>query len=625
MSIRVNLPDGSVANFPQGMAPEEMQAEIERYLASQQSQQPAAPERRVMTPGQNIARDVNRFRDTVGRGDQEFQENYDWQGEPSQQEPRQREIPLNAMEQQAQREAQRRGPPRRNAEISIREAIAQEQQGYQQPTMGATELNTPAMRDAMRGREAPTSEANTGRGPQRRQAEVSIREASDNFEENFEWSGGPNSTPPEPSPEKDPSEMTNAELRAAEIAAQSPVRELATDAAEAFTGAVRGGGQRVQEYTGRAASALGMTGVGARLLQGAEDTAALSERRRQEEAQREAAAASDAQRFAEERARREGAAQAPAPKEATAGQAPVAAQPAGALPSVQNPNAGQRTDVSMPRSLSIQGAREQGRGEQSMTFAMGDGGSVQVRKVPPAAMKSGTQSGLDFLMERADDIILKRLQAGDVAGATAFRDFVRGEQAQKGMTYMNRAVIAANYGDSDAFTSSLDRMIKAFDGDGDWQVDTKGTRLIQTDNGQAVGAMLSLRNKATGEVMEQEYMGMQNVIAALSDWGSPTAAYERQEERVATAVAQKIANAKSYQEAFDKAFEGMFDKDSFVDLDGNAISQGEMDRRVQMVNERIRAVRPDLVPQSAARPGAASGVGAITGGSSGQAVPTWGG
>jgi hypothetical protein len=260
-----------------------------------------------------------------------------------------------------------------------------------------------------------------------------------------------------------------------------------------------------------------------------------------------------------------------------------------------------------------------------MTFAMGDGGSVQVRKAPPAAMKNGTQSGLDFLMERADDIILKRLQAGDVTGATAFRDFVRGEQAQKGMTYMNRAVIAANYGDSDAFTSSLDRMIKAFDGDGDWQVDTKGTRLIQTDNGQAVGAMLSLRNKATGEVMEQEYMGMQNVIAALSDWGSPTAAYERQEERVATAVAQKIANAKSYQEAFDKAFEGMFDKDSFVDLDGNAISQGEMDRRVQMVNERIRAVRPDLVPQSAARPGAASGVGAITGGSSGQAVPTWGG
>jgi hypothetical protein len=654
MSIRVNLPDGSVANFPAGMNPQQIQAEIEQYMA-QSAQQPA-PQRRVMTPGQEIARDVSRLRDTIGRGDEEFQENFDWQGEP--QQPRQREIPLNAMEQQAQMEAQRRGPQRRNAEISIRDAIEpesqryqpprpqrkdrapqvnadQEPQGYQQPTFGATELSQPAMRDAVRGREAPASEVNTDRGPQRRRSEISIREAlpqqsaaEDQFQENYDWQGDPASRPDE-QPAKDPATMTDAELRAAEIAARNPIGNFGRGIADTFRGATRAAASASQDALGGAAAALGMPGVGSRLMQGADDIEANLESRRALEAEERAAADAQAQRFAEERARRQGQTAAPA-SDAAPTTPPAQSQPAAGLPSVQNPNAGQRTNVAMPQGLSIQGAREQGRGESAMTFNMGDGQTVQVRAAPPAAMKNGVKTGMDFLMERADQVTLKMLQNGDIAGATAFRDFVRGEQAQKGMSYMNRAVIASSYGDSAAFTSSLDRMVKAFDPDGDWQIDTKGTRLIQTDNGQAVGAMLSLRNKTTGEVMEQEYMGMQNVIAALSDFGSPTAAYERQKERVAGAVAQKIANAASYQEAFDKAMADMFDKASFVDYDGNAIGQEEMQRRQQMVIERIRAVRPDLVPANAAPvapPPAASGVGSsirsFFGGSTGdKPVPT---
>jgi hypothetical protein len=39
--------------------------------------------RRVMTPGQNIARDVGRLRDAIGRPEEEFQENFDFLGTPS--------------------------------------------------------------------------------------------------------------------------------------------------------------------------------------------------------------------------------------------------------------------------------------------------------------------------------------------------------------------------------------------------------------------------------------------------------------------------------------------------------------------------------------------------------------
>lgn len=675
MSIRVNLPDGSVANFPAGMNPQQIQAEIEQYMA--QSAQQSAPQRRVLTPGQDIARDVNRLRDTIGRGDGEFQENFDWQGEP--QPPRQREIPLNAMEQQAQMEAQRRGPQRptggrstsgrpiyedANGDVFSEKTVTFPLDGkwVTFPSVGPAgssmsedqvaefvRKNGPV--DPVTGEVFPTFESREeaekfarqrsstrlptqqaqaypgGISDERQRQAMSIAQALPGY-----GSGRAPQPTPEP-PAKDPATMTDAELRAAEIAARNPIGNAGRAIADTWRGATRAAASATQDAIGGAAAALGMPGVGASLMQGADNIEADLAERRRLEAEERAASDARAQQLADERARRQSTqGQAPSASAAQTATAPMTApaqsQPAAGLPSVQNPNAGQRTNVSMPQGLSIQGAREQGRGESAMTFNMGDGQTVQVRAAPPAAMKNGVKTGMDFLMERADQVTLKMLQNGDIAGATAFRDFVRGEQAQKGMSYMNRAVIASTYGDSAAFTSSLDRMVKAFDPDGDWQIDTKGTRLIQTDNGQAVGATLSLRNKATGEVMEQEYMGMQNVIAALSDFGSPTAAYERQKERVAGAVAQKIANAASYQEAFDKAMEDMFEAKTFVDYDGNAIGQEEMQRRQQMVIERIRAVRPDLVPANAAPAapqGGASGVGAVMGGSNGQPVPTFGG
>lgn len=200
------------------------------------------------------------------------------------------------------------------------------------------------------------------------------------------------------------------------------------------------------------------------------------------------------------------------------------------------------------------------------------------------------------------------------------------------MKYMNRTVAAVTYGDNDTFVSSLDNMVKSFDGDGAWQVDTKGTTLIDDGDGNAVGARLVLRNKETGERTEQEYMGMQSVLAGISRWGDPMGQYKAEQERVAGAINQKIARAKSYQEAYNETAEAMFG-DDWVDMQGNAVSQDEAARRHRLVQQRVQMVRPDLVPQDRrveevppvgnSPQGGASGVAAVTGGSNNQPVPTW--
>ena len=253
---------------------------------------------------------------------------------------------------------------------------------------------------------------------------------------------------------------------------------------------------------------------------------------------------------------------------------------------------------------------------------MGDGSAVQIRTMPQRARDNAVRDGMDFQQQQANRLIRSLIERGNISKAMEFRTFMNEQQTQRGMTQMNRAVAAASYGDSSAFTTALDRMVTAFDPHGPWRVNTEDTKLIEQD-GQAVGAILSLTNKDTGEVMNQEYMGMQQVLAGVSQWGSPTAQFDAQQERVASAVAQRIANVENYEKAYNEAMKAMFPDDSWVNpMDGTYVGQEEQQRRHEAVVGRIRQVRPDLVPQ-----GAASGVGAggFTGGSNGQPVPTLGG
>lgn len=89
----------------------------------------------------------------------------------------------------------------------------------------------------------------------------------------------------------------------------------------------------------------------------------------------------------------------------------------------------------MPRAFSVQGAREQQLGAASQApLSMGQPaqmGQPAPRKEAGSDLKSDSRARLDYLIERADQIKFSMLQGGDIAGATAFRDFVQSEQESK--------------------------------------------------------------------------------------------------------------------------------------------------------------------------------------------------
>lgn len=333
---------------------------------------------------------------------------------------------------------------------------------------------------------------------------------------------------------------------------------------------------------------------------------------------------------------REGAKDQPQTTGQSAATKDTPAQDGATRPATQEDQAARTQPPQMPRAMSVQGAREQQLGAASQApLSMGE--AVKPGPVPKKAMDNAVKTGMDFLIARSDQITLRMLQAGDIRGATAFREFVRGEQAQKGMEYMNRTFAAIEYKDSPTFAESTAKMVQSYDPDGDWEVDTSNTKLTQDTQGNLSGAIVTLRNKRTGELSEQVYQGLAEVYDGLSRYGDPQGQFKAAQERIQQAQAQKVENAKNFTSAYDEAAKLLF-PDGFVDSLGKMLPQEEMDRADQTIRNYIARSRPDL-PQPAPRrapapapqqPGAASGVGALIrgffGGSTGdQPVPTFGG
>lgn len=531
MTTRINLPDGSVVNVPEGVPLEQAQAEIERYLA---------------------------------------------QVEPAQRQPQTME--------------QARPPQQQRTEV-YPGGISDEKQ-----------------RQAMSIAQA-LPEYGSRRAPQR---------------------------PPELRA-RDQATMTDAELRAAEIAAQNPIGNAGRAIADKWRGATRGAASAIQNKLGEAAAAIGMPSVGAALMQGAENIDASLESRRALEDEERAAADNEARRFAEERARRAGAAQSADQSQTTttADGQPVM-RPATAedqIARTQTPN--------MPRSMSVQGAREQQLGAASQApLSMGQavpaGQSAQVGKAPPKAVKNAVKSGVDYMEQNMDQVVFGLLRQGKVKEAREFQTFMAERKTLRGMEETNRSYVALHYRDEGLWTKSLAGMVDNLYPDGEFEIDTKGTRFMRDDDGEVVGGIVSIRNKETGEVFEQEYIGMESLMRGVAEVGMPDAAYEYQKTRVEEARTKKIENAKNFTSAYDAAAELLF-PDGFADgTTGKAFTPEERQQADTAIREYIASSRPDLPqppPRSAPAgqpPQSASGVGSsirsFFGGSTGdKPVPTFGG
>lgn len=686
MNIEVQLPDGSIAEFPQGTPPEIMQAEIEKVLGGS----PANPSRNPDPTGErpNLRVPNRLIQGQRGGGNADMPPSRSMSAFPEQQAPDQApqvidgttrrvdryDDPLGMTAPQEAFEKQSQRVRAREQAQANQEAARDRSTPYQPPTMGASELNTPAVRNATEQSAPSRSAIQTAderyapAPPSGSSGRARQRPDSPPMDGALPQSGLPagsaarRETQPQPVPDEQVDqaiskyqELTERlldpnldnEMRRALETQQSALR-LALESSESTSDWARTRIAQAGNLLGAATDAVGQGAARALSIFSPELGAAIDRQSQGGGTQNDPQLTGPANSM--ERAAQDSALEAArlraeqgitsargsmgdnitqGNQEAAAEQADAArAEVAGNDAPRERPAtaAGQGAavpELQFPQSLSTRDARpgQTAQNPETMTFSMGDGSAVQIRTMPQRARDNAVRSGMDFQQQQANRLIRSLIERGDISKAMEFRTFMNEQQTQRGMTEMNRTVAAASYGDSSAFTTAFDRMVRSFDPDGPWQVNTEDTKLIEQD-GQAVGAILSLKNKDTGEVMNQEYLGMQEVIGGISRWGSLESQFEYQKERVTAAASQRIANAESYQNAYDEAMKAMFPADSWVDYEKNYIGEEEQQRRHQAVVDRIQQVRPDLVPQ-----GAASGVGAggFTGGSNGQPVPTLGG
>jgi hypothetical protein len=560
--------------------------------------------------------------------------------------------PREAFENQAQRVAARE---RAQSDQEARRAASN---GYQPPTMGATELNTPAVRNAMEQDQRPDGQQSSETGTdQRRRGTGSSRVSPDQEmqQSNQRTRGQGSAQEPQIPADADPEQVSKYEeltQRLLDPDIDDAMREALTiqrnavgralGIAEYFDERVRGAGNAL----GAATDYLGQ-GFAKGISLFSPDAGAPVNRafRGGSKAYTDPNAGGDAaERAAMESAieaanlrRQNGITDARDSMGAkitagdTAGAAAQAQQARNATASEQNPDPqtpelrtkpGQSNDgkprLQYPASMSVTDAVTQG----TRSYAMSDGSAVQSGRATQRSLNEGGKRSLDYILSRGDEVVAALVSKGMLTEAREYREFLDGEQASQGATHMGRATVAANAGDTTAFSASLDAMVRAYEPDGLWQVDRAGTRLIEGANGQPVGAVLSMTNKESGETIEQEYMGMQNVLNGISDWGSPLAAYQRQRERVNAALAQKVSDAEEFTSAYDAAMELLFPDGFFDRATMQQFTPEQRQEADRAVRQYIGSSRPDL-PQP--QPGAASGVGVVQGGSNGQPVPTFGG
>ncbi|EDM71043.1 hypothetical protein RAZWK3B_16640 [Roseobacter sp. AzwK-3b] len=258
---------------------------------------------------------------------------------------------------------------------------------------------------------------------------------------------------------------------------------------------------------------------------------------------------------------------------------------------------------------------------------MSNGQVIRVGKAPPEAQARGVQAGMERLMNNYQELQMVMIRNGDFEGAKQLEDFVNSRKSQTAMKEMNTALVAINWGDTDLFAESVKNMQQAYKDMTPWEVQTEGTRLLRNEAGQTIGATLQVRNRDTGDVMTQDYIGMQNVLDALTDFGLPHKQYERQQTRVGNAVKKRLKSIETFEEGVRELMTEMYPPDTWVErTSGQPVSEEEINRRIQHVGETLMQLRPDLAAAGVKPPrmgGAASGVGnQINGGSNNQPVPT---
>lgn len=194
---------------------------------------------------------------------------------------------------------------------------------------------------------------------------------------------------------------------------------------------------------------------------------------------------------------------------------------------------------------------------------VGELGATPGRPMTEGQRNEMADSYMESYRKNGAPLVMRELvRQGRIEEAEKFDQFIRSQQAQEGMDHWMRGVVAAQAGDID---TAADSLMDAYNSSGyfadGYEIDKQNTSLIKDESGEVVGINLSVRNIATGEVINQT-----DTITGFMEkaiWmTSPEKAFEAAMEAQAKMQAAMIEAEKDRQKAATDVIKGQFDWDN---------------------------------------------------------------
>jgi hypothetical protein len=194
---------------------------------------------------------------------------------------------------------------------------------------------------------------------------------------------------------------------------------------------------------------------------------------------------------------------------------------------------------------------------------VGELGATPGKPMTEGQRNEMADSYMESYRKNGAPLVMRELvRQGRIEEAEKFDQFIRSQQAQEGMDHWMRGVVAAQAGDID---TAADSLMDAYNSSGyfadGYEIDKQNTSLIKDESGEVVGINLSVRNIATGEVINQT-----DTITGFMEkaiWmTSPEKAFEAAMEAQAKMQAAMIEAEKDRQKAATDVIKGQFDWDN---------------------------------------------------------------
>ena len=166
-----------------------------------------------------------------------------------------------------------------------------------------------------------------------------------------------------------------------------------------------------------------------------------------------------------------------------------------------------------------------------------------------------------FQKEGMPIIVRGMVERGDYDGAQKMQEWMESSQAQSGLRHWANAGLAASIGDFDTF---FDSYAEAFNTkgyfDNGYQMVREKSDFMRTENGDIAGAVVTFRDEETGREFQQEFSGMDDIVAFGIQMLSPEEVLKHQmdmQKTQAETLKAQAELARSESKDLEKRIDGI--------------------------------------------------------------------